>query len=117
MKAVLKAFDCADHDPIEAWRPEDSEPVDYWLCCHIGPSEEEGAELFYVQVLSGAAADAAPADGKKITVPEYSWEAVKARIEEIVQSSQAEDWPSLAKKLGEHFNWEFDGYVEFKERA
>ena len=117
MKSELKAFDCFDHDPIEALRPRDSESVDYWLCCHIGPSEEDGADLFYVQILSGPAAHAVPAGQKKIIVPEYSWAAVKARVEAIIQASEAEDWPSLAKKLGEHFNWEFDGYVEFKERA
>jgi hypothetical protein len=117
MKAVLKAFDCADHDPIDVWRPMDSEPVDYWLCCHIGPAGEEGAELFYVQVLSESAADAAVAAGKKIVVRDYSWAAVRSRVEEIISASVGDDWGAVAKILSQHFDWEFDGYVEFKERT
>lgn len=117
MKAVLKAFDCADHDPIDAWRPLGSEPVDYWLCCHIGPAREKGADLFYVQVLSESAIDAAGAAGKKIVLSDYSWETVRTRVEEIISSCEGDDWGALAKKLSQHFDWEFDGYVEFNEKA
>ena len=117
MKAALKAFDCSDHDPIEAWRPRDAEPVDYRLCCHIGPAGKEGADLFYVQVLSESAADAVVAVGKKIVVPRYTWAAVRARVEELISASEGDDWGAIAKKLSQHFDWEFDDYVEFKEKA
>ena len=116
MKAVLKAFDCVDHDPIDAWRPKNSEVVDYWLCLHIGPAEKEGADLFYVRVLSGSTGYAS-ADGKMIVVSDYSWTAVLSRIEEIVSKSDGDNWNAVAKKLSEHFDWEFDGYVEPKGRA
>jgi hypothetical protein len=116
MKAALKAFDCVDHDPIAAWRPTDSESVDYWLCLHIGPAGKEGADLFYVQVLSGTDGDVV-ASGKKIVVSEYSWAAVKARVEEIVGAADGEDWNAVAKNLSESFDWEFEGYEEFKGKA
>jgi hypothetical protein len=56
MTPQLKAQDCLDHDPIEAWEPVESTDVDYWLCLHIGPAGGRGEELFYVNVLSEAAA-------------------------------------------------------------
>lgn len=56
MKPQLKAQDCTDHDPIEAWQPADPAQVNYWLCLHIGPADQRGAELFYVNGLSGPAA-------------------------------------------------------------
>ncbi len=116
MKAALKAFDCVDHDPIEMWRPNAAEAVDYCLCLHIGPAEKEGADLFYVRVLSGPKVDASNGV-KMIVVSQYSWTAVQARVEEIVSKYDGDNWGAVAKKLGEHFDWEFDSYVEPKRRA
>lgn len=117
MKAVLKGFDCSDHDPIEAWHPEGYAPVHHWHCSHIGSAENEGAELFYVQIPSEAAAEAAVATGKKIVVRDYSSAAVRDRVEEIISASEGYDWSAVAKTLSQQFDWELDSYVEFKERA
>jgi hypothetical protein len=118
MKAALKSFDCVDHDPIYAWHPGEGEDVDYHLCLHIGPAEKEGADLFYVNVLSEGAAgrcsEVELAAKKKIVISEYSWAAVKARVEEIVRASNGDDWNAIAKKLSQSFDWEFDSYEEEK---
>ena len=115
MKPVFKAFDCADHDRIDAWCPAEGEAVDYWLCLHIGTAEKEGADLFYVHVLSALATEATLGGGKKIVVSEYSWTAVKARVAEILLAADGDDWNIIAKKLSESFDWEFENYVDFKE--
>jgi hypothetical protein len=114
----LKAQDCSDHDPIEAWRPTDAADVDYWLCLHIGPADERGAELFYVNVLSEAAARRLPPDQlarrKKIIVPDYSWPAVMSAVDDILRGVQGATWGELARKLAERFDWEFDNYQPYK---
>src|SRR5207249_1355541 len=110
MKPLLKAQDCSDHDPIESWRPEDPAVVDYWLCLHIGPAEEEGADLFYVNVLSELAARTLSEEEltrrKKIVVQQYSWPAVMSALDQILRSSGGSDWVAIAEKLRTKFDWE-----------
>lgn len=111
---LLKAQDCFDHDPIEKWQPNAPTDVDYWLCLHIGPTESEGADLFYVNVLTESAADQlAPeelASRKKIILSEYSWSAVLSAVNKIIQSAEGPDWSAIASKLCQSFDWEFDNY-------
>lgn len=114
MKPVLKAQDCTDHDPIESWCPDNPASVDYWLCLHIGPAEEKGADLFYVNVLSELAARTLPgkelARRKKIVVGPYSWTAVMSAVDEILRASEGPDWARITEKLRTKFDWEFDNY-------
>ena len=114
MKAVLKSFDCFDHDPIDQWHPDDPACVDYCLCLHIGTEEEEGADLFYVHVLTESAVRAlSGAEAKmrkKIVLSSYSWSAVLHSIEKILVSVEGRDWSSLSGQLSEHFSWEFENY-------
>ena len=118
MKPLLKGQDCIDHDPIESWRPEDPAVVDYWLCLHIGPAEGQGADLFYVNVLSELAASTLPeeelARRKKIVVPQYSWPAVMSAVDQILRASEGPDWAMIAEKLMRKFDWEFENYREFE---
>ena len=76
MKPRLKSQDCFDHDPIEKWSPADAADVNYCLCLHIGPEKDEGADLFYVNVLSESVArtlsEEELARRKKIVIEQYS---------------------------------------------
>lgn len=121
MMPLLKSQDCTDHDPIESWRPEDPAVVDYWLCLHIGPAEEKGADLFYVNVLSELAAHALSeeelARRKKIVIQQYSWPAVMSAVDQILRSSEGSDWTGITQKLRVRFDWEFENYREYKERT
>ena len=114
MKPQLKACDCVDHDPIESWSPATPTEVDYWLCLHIGPEESEGADLFYVNILSESAAQALSeeefARTKKIVVEPYSWPAVIAALEQILRFVEGADWATIAEQLRTKFDWEFDNY-------
>lgn len=121
MTPQLKAQDCVDHDPIETWQPADVADVDYWLTLHIGPAGGRGADLFYVNVLSEAAAHRLSADElaqrKRIIVAEYSWSAVTRAIEDILDESEGLDWDDVAGKLAKKFDWEFENYQEYQAAA
>ena len=121
MKPQLKAQDCTDHDPIESWLPADSTQLDYWLCLHIGPAGQQGAEMFYVNVLSEAAArqlDAGElARRKKIVVEDYSWSAVMRAVDDILREVEGTSWNEIAQKLSQKFDWEFDNYREYEPHA
>lgn len=121
MKPQLKAQDCTDHDPIEAWQPADSAQVVYWLCLHIGPAGQQGADLFYVNVLSGPAARQLDtgelARRKKIVVEDYSWSAVMRAVDDILRGVEGTSWREIAQQLSQKFDWEFENYGEYEPRA
>ncbi len=118
MKPELKAQDCTDHDPIEEWQPAAAMDVDYWLCLHVGPAGQTGAELFYVNVLSEAAArqlgEGELARRKKIVVKDYSWSAVMRAVHAILDQIDGTDWKEIAQKLSKKFDWEFENYRSAK---
>lgn len=118
MKPQLKAQDCTDHDPIETWQPADHTLVDYWLCLHIGLDEQQGADLFYVNVLSEAAASELDAGElarrKKIVVRDYSWNTVMHEVDEILRQVEGASWNEIAQKLSQKFDWEFENYRGYK---
>ena len=120
MKAELKAQDCTDHDPIEAWQPPDADDVDYRLCLHIGPAGQSGEELFYVNVLSDAAARRIPAARlarrKHIIVSDYSWSGVMRAVNEALREAEGADWSEVAQKLARRFDWEFERYQPYVPR-
>lgn len=121
MKPQLKAQDCIDHDPIEAWQPAASTQVDYWLCLHIGPADQQGADMFYVNVLSEATARQLNAGElemrKKIVLEEYSWSAVMRAVDDILRPVEGASWTEIAQKLSQKFDWEFENYREHDPRA
>ncbi len=121
MNPLLKAYDCSDHDPIQTWKPADPGHVDYYLCLHIGLPDQKGADLFYVNVLSAAAADCLDARElearKKIIVKNYSWDAVMHAVEDILVQIDEPNWHRAAQKLNQHFEWEFENYTPYAPRA
>ena len=121
MKPQLRAHDCTDHDPIEAWQPADPAHVDYWLCLHIGPAGQQGAELFYVNILSEVAARQLDtgefAKRRKIVLKDYSWSAVMHAIDDILRQVEGSSWSEITRKLNQKFDWEFENYRQYKQRA
>lgn len=121
MKPQLKAQDCTELDPIESWQLADPAQVDYWLCLHIGPAGQKGAELFYVNVLSEAGArqlDAGELEKrKKIVLRDYSWSAVMRAVDDILRQVEGSSWSEVAQALSQKFDWEFENYREYDPRA
>ena len=110
----LKAFDCADHDPIDEWVPPSESDVHYSLCLHIGPRGENRADLFYVNVATPQAISQHNLGWcfkqKGIVVNPYSWRVVLERIQEVLRCCPGNDWAQQAKLLANHFHWEFEDY-------
>lgn len=110
----LKAFDCAEHDPIEKWVPESDSDVHYSLCLHIGPPDEEGGDLFYVNVATPQAIRDRNLGRdfvrKGIVVNPYSWKNVLEAVDEILAHCGEDGWNQQAESPGKHFHWEFEDY-------
>lgn len=110
----LKGFDCIDHDPIEEWMPSSDSDAYYPLCLHIGPPDEEVADLFYVDVATPQAINAhnlgRRLKQKGIVVNPYSWESVLAKVQATIECCEGENWSQQSELLSKHFNWEYENY-------
>lgn len=110
----LKAFDCLDHDSIESWIPQSAADVNYRLCLHIGLPDEEGADLFYVQVMTPEAMglqNPGRSPGRhRVIVNPYTWENVIGAVRTTLEQCAGDDWDQQSGLLAKHFDWEFEGY-------
>jgi len=110
----LKAFDCFDHDPIDQWMPDSDEDVCYSLCLHIGPTDEEGSDLFYVDVYTQQAIKShnlgKSVSQRGIVVNPYSWDGVMRKVQATIERCEGENWSQQAELLAKHFSWEFANY-------
>ena len=110
----LKAFDCIDHDPIDQWMPQSEADVYYSLCLHIGRPDEEGADLFYVDVATPQAITehnlGKSLSQRKIVVNPYSWENVLEAVRATLETCVGDNWSQQSELLAKHFNWEYENY-------
>jgi len=110
----LKAFDCFDHDPIDEWIPDSDADVHFSLCLHIGRADEDGADLFYVEVATPQAINehnlGKTLGQRKIIVNPYSWELVLKEVNAILAECRGDNWLQQSEFLAEHFSWEYENY-------
>jgi len=110
----LKGFDCIDHDPINEWTPETDEDVFYSLCLHIGYPDSDGADYFYVDVLTPQAINhlnlGKRLSQRKIIVNPYTWEAVLESVRATLERCAGENWSQQSTLLAKCFSWEFENY-------
>jgi len=110
----LKAFDCVDHDPIDEWVPASDSDVHYSLCLHIGPPDEDGADLFYVDVATPQAINehnlGRRLKERRIVVNSYSWDNVLEKVQETLRNCGGDSWNQQSELLAKHFYWEFENY-------
>lgn len=108
----LKGFDCIDHDPIDQWVPTSDAEVHYSLCLHIGPLDEEGADLFYVSVTTPQAISEHELETRqrRIVVNPYSWANVLKEVQRTLEMCGGDDWSQQSALLAKHFDWEFENY-------
>ena len=113
----LKGFDCFDHDPIAHWQPDSDADVFYSLCLHIGPPDKDGADLFYVDVVTPQAINEHNLGGKlnqrRIVVSPYCWENVMKEVQATIEKCTGDDWGQQSDLLSKHFNWEFENYQPY----
>lgn len=110
----LKGFDCVDHDPIDEWVPSSNEDAHYALYLEIGPPDSEGANLFYVDVATPQAINehnlGSRLKQRGIVVNPYSWDAVLAKVQEILARCEGDNWNQQSELLSKHFHWEYENY-------
>ena len=110
----LKGYDCIDHDPIDEWAPESDSDVFYYLCLHIGPPDELGADYFQVYVTTPQAINQHNLGRRlsqhRIIVNPYTWEAVLESVRATLESCAGENWSQQSTLLAKHFSWEFENY-------
>lgn len=72
MKPVVISYLCIDHDPIDAWVPDDVHDVDFWMSFTIG-YDERGGDNFQVRVVTPNNLHGPDTDKYAIILNEYSW--------------------------------------------
>lgn len=116
MKAEIKALHSPDLDDLAKGRPGDPENFGILVQAFLGPEGEDGEESFDFMVCTPAwLSDELAAQGHiwgrhHLIVPGYDYEAIKASIQELCDSTEAKTWPEVAALLARFGQWEFEDY-------
>lgn len=104
----IKSWDCAEHDPIENWKPEDPEYVDFWLNVTIGIKDEIGGDNFQVHVVTSK--QLSKIEDKKyiLVIPYYlGIEKVISNLEKSIEGLTDLNWQGISEKISKLYLWEF----------
>lgn len=111
MHIEIKSFDCSKHDPIENWKPEDADHVDFWMNFTIGTKDVEGGDNFEAHIMTkNALYESKNKKGKKIILEYYSFKNLMDEMNNILVESDDTDWQRVCENLNKYFYWEFDNY-------
>ncbi len=116
MKAEIKTLHSPDIYDMATWVPPDPACFDFLLELGIGPAGEEGCEVFCFRVVTPLYLDRmcrgrpAVMGRHYIIVAGFCHEELVEFLRKYVGSLDAPDWPSLARLLAQHGQWEFDSY-------
>lgn len=113
MKAVIKDYDCIDHDPIKDWIPDDKNDVDIFITSHIGPKDGSGFELFNANIVTPNNVPTSK-KAKYIKIVEYDFELVIKKVNDLLNNFESDDWNETSSYLNHYLDWEFDNYKEYK---
>lgn len=100
--------------------PVDPFDVEVNIDLNIGPVGNKGSDIFYGQVCTVKALPGLRQRhpeinlDKVIVITEYSYEAVRERIEEIINNAKGTYWIEIAEDIGKHLHWEFEGDDRWK---
>ena len=122
MIAKLEALDTADEQVIstgrtlEQWVPDDKSYVHVYIDAYVTPVGEQGREVFRLSVCTPKWLDAQRDGSYKgyvwarnyLIVWEWSFATVWTAIEQLVSNFAADDWITLAQKIGHYMRWEFE---------
>jgi hypothetical protein len=107
----IKSYDCADHDPIDTWIPDDRAVVDFWCTVAIGIQDEEGADYFQVHVVTQRALSQVSDKKYILVVPYYdNWNQIIRLIDEKMKSCKDVSWAGFTEQFSRVFAWEYEGY-------
>ena len=122
MHAVLRQLGSADlgADSLDSYVPPNPDDFGTVLSAHVGPSDQEGEELFYVTVCSptwlAGNAMRAPSKGfpfVRATLLVDAWDPVVIHraIADLCSRTSGSDWSEIANKLSRYLAWEFEDYT------
>jgi len=107
----IKSYDCADHDPIDKWIPDDPALVDFWCTVAIGIKNQEGADYFQVHVVTQQALSHVDDKQYLLVIPYYeNWNQILDLICEKMDLCKDVNWAGFTEQFSKVFAWEYDGY-------
>lgn len=110
-KPVIRGWDCADHDPIDEWIPDDPARVNYWCNVAIGVEGEDGADDFQVRVVTEQLLSQVEDRSFLIVLPYYEgWAQVLDAINERLDDIQELNWAGMQEPLAKLFFHEYGRY-------
>jgi hypothetical protein len=103
----IKKFQCLEHDPIELWRPETGEVIQYQLVVFIGTKDDDASDMWYIDIVCGVNGFTR---GKSLILNQYNWDSVVNHLAERVRLCAAETYDDVIAKLQVIMDWEFENY-------
>ena len=100
-------------DLEEGQYPEDPADCAVLLEAEIGPSDEDGADLFNFVVVTHRflAREAEPRWVRgQLVVPEFSWKAARDSLSKLLLSCSGNTWSEVSEKLSRYLHWEYEDY-------
>lgn len=113
MVPIIISYDCADHDPIDAWEPPDPLDVDFWMNFTIG-YDKRGGDNFQLHVVTPNNTKGPDAAKHTIVLDRYKWECVLVEVNNILDACHGTDWDDVSAKLAKYMSWEFEDYKPYK---
>ena len=113
MKPIIISYDCADHDPIEEWIPEDRYNIDFWMNFTIGP-DMKGGDNFQVRIVTPNNLSGKNSSKHAIVLNEYSWPNVVEAVDVLLENCKGLNWSEISEQLSRHMYWEFENYQPYK---
>ncbi|MGY6564666.1 MAG: Imm8 family immunity protein [Halomonadaceae bacterium] len=94
--------------------PDDPENCRVMIEAEIGPSENEGANIFSFAVITPPAIRSLPAPSwlrGYLLLPVFSWAGVEEAVNKLLMQCAGSDWDEAASKSSQNLAWEFESYV------
>lgn len=113
----VKDYYSADVDQVWLWKPQREQPIYYHLAISIGMVRDDRSDDFQVIIATpeGLAArtegENVLSDRNLIVLREYSWQAVEASLEPILERCAAASWHESVIRLQRYFLWEYEDFV------
>jgi hypothetical protein len=114
MKIEIKSQDCADHDPIEEWVPEDKFDVNLWMNFTIGPIGFDGGDNFQAHIITKSAISDEPnKKGRMIIIDYFNFDELIKVINSIFKDKEFSTWDEATELLNKSLYWEYENYKEY----
>ncbi|PST85534.1 hypothetical protein C9I91_22580 [Photobacterium jeanii] len=115
LKPEVKSYDCIDYDPIDTYKFDDPDDVDFWINFTIGPVDFDGGDNFQVRVATFSNIGRNESPRHCILIDKFSFSQVISKVSEFLSKCEGRDWEEVSIKLSEFMCWEFQDYKPYRE--